>query len=73
MWKQLPGSPLSYQVTDTDPLFTVQIRGPAGTVQAVELVRVLDRRDYIEDLYNDIVMTLQGHYHCCLTDHTVWL
>lgn len=74
MWKTFPNSNLEYStVTNKDQTLHLTIQGPKGTVAADKLVVVLDRQDYIEDLYWDIITTLEGNYHCCLTGRVDWL
>lgn len=49
------------------PLLRVYIEGHKGTVVADDVVCVINRLDYIDDLYWQIQAVLDGHYHCCLT------
>ena len=74
MWKQFTNSSLRYYSNvNQDKTVTLTIDGPSGLVTAHSLVVVLDRLDYIEDLYIDIVNTLEGNFHCCLTGSVDWL
>jgi hypothetical protein len=54
------------------PIWSVWITGPLGTVTATNMATVIDRLDYIEWLYEEIIMCLTGMYHCCLTGFTDW-
>jgi hypothetical protein len=50
----------------------VWITGPLGTVTATNMATVIERMDYIAWLYEEIIMCLDGMYHCCLTGFTDW-
>ena len=53
-------------------VWNLYIQGPAGTVRADDM-GYYQGAPYqaIESAYWDIVHTLDGHYHCCLTGK-VW-
>jgi hypothetical protein len=61
---------------DTDsrgnPLYQIWIQGPEGTVTARDLWWVTDRSDFVAWLYNEILLCLDGNYHCCLSDISTW-
>lgn len=54
-------------------LYTLEILGPRGCVQAREQVQVLERADYLELVYQEIISVLEGNYHCCLTPVSTFL
>lgn len=74
MWKTFDNTSIKYTtIQNSDKTITLTISGPKGLVTAHSIVIVLDRLDYIEDLYWDIVNTLAGNYHCCLSGSVDWL
>ena len=52
------------------PLWRLYIKGPAGNIYANDIVSVLDRYDYIDLLYWEMIAVRDGHYHCCLSGKT---
>lgn len=61
-----------YNADIGDNVWVIWITGPHGTVTANNMATVIERKDYIEWLYEEIIMCLDGMYHCCLTGFTDW-
>lgn len=69
-YQELAGGPSS------DPQCWLYIRGPKGTVRAWDIGYITpgyyeSRPGYLWGLYELILTTLDGHYHCCLSGK-VW-
>ena len=81
MWKTFDNSGIEYKSTVTSydhsitpprPIYTLVIKGADGTVSADCIVWVKDDLEYITLVYDEIIRTLNGEYHCCLTGNTAW-
>ena len=62
----------TYSTELARPIWSIEISGPLGSVRATNMATVIDRLDYVEWLYEEIIMCLDGMYHCCLTGFTDW-
>lgn len=72
-WRTEPGR-LDHTVTPARQLLDLYIQGPLGFVRVRDMVFVPDRRDYIEEVYEQIIAVLEGYYYnCCLSPTAEWL
>lgn len=68
-----PGN-LDHTVTPARQLIDLYIQGDRGMVRVRDMVFVPDRRDYIEEVYEEIIAVLEGYYYnCCLSPTAEWL
>jgi hypothetical protein len=79
-WQQSKDLRWRQELTGTAPalfdqtreVWNLYIEGPAGAVRADDMGLYIGAPSQaIETAYWDIVHTLDGHYHCCLTGK-VW-
>ena len=67
-WRQELTGTVQAPLNQTRPVWNLYIQGPAGLVLADDMGEYTGAADsIIEMAYWDIVHTLDGHYHCCLT------
>lgn len=72
-WRTEPGR-MDHTVQPARRLIDLYIQGPQGFVRVRDMVFVPERRDYIEEVYEQIIAVLEGYYYnCCLSPTAEWL